>query len=176
MDIIKQKHFLTWMFLLLIVFNIISIGTVWYFHMKRPPGDHPRSEVHPEIIHHFLQEELGLTDEQAQQFNETREMYSDQSREYFDNIHKLKYELINESMATSPDSLKVNQIVESMIENQRKLEFLLFAQFRDLYSICRPDQHEQFQKLIWELLEMNVPPRMQDSGKTGYPRKRPPRM
>ena len=164
------------MFLLLVVFNIVSIGSVWYFHVNRPPENRPPKEGHPEIIQHFLQSEVGLTEEQAKQFRDTRKRYADLSKRYFQDIAQLKFELVNESMTADPDSLKVEQFLQTMGDNQRELELLLYNQFQDLYNICRPDQQERFKKLIGELLEMTGPPMHPDSGTPGPPRERPPQI
>ncbi|MCP4402436.1 MAG: periplasmic heavy metal sensor [bacterium] len=133
---------------LLIVLNVTSLGTIWFLQSRQSPGTEVQG---PGPVRNFLERELDLTQEQAQQFEILRQEHFQESKAISEDIHPLKETIMQEVFAASPDSATVKAFAEEIGAKQAELEELRFQHFLALKSVCRPEQLETFQALFREL-------------------------
>ncbi|MCP4402167.1 MAG: periplasmic heavy metal sensor, partial [bacterium] len=62
---------------LLIVLNVTSLGTIWFLQSRQSPGTEVQG---PGPVRNFLERELDLTQEQAQQFEILRQEHFQKSK------------------------------------------------------------------------------------------------
>ena len=167
MDIFTKKRSTTWIIILLILLNFFTLAMLWYSHLRRPPlpPPPPGGGERPAAVLHFLERELGLTEEQSQKFKQLREKHFFQSKAILDESHQLKERINAELFASVPDAAKVGRLAAEIGEKQADLEKLRFSHFSDLMSECRDGQKEKFKNLLHELLRKTGPPKAPPPGK-----------
>jgi len=157
MDLITKNRFYFWSIIVLVILNILVLATFWAQRLVPrpnhcPPGGKPPSGGH------FIMDELGLTPEQASKFQELREVYFKETGSVSNEIRELRKLILDELLASEPDTARVTQLIEGIGENEIKRERLYFDHFLKLKSICRPDQRERFESFMNELMRMIEPP------------------
>jgi periplasmic protein CpxP/Spy len=158
MDMFSKKRIITWMFILLIVCNAGSLITMWFLHFQSPPRFKPPQRGRPEHVQSFLERELSLSSEQSRQFRAMRERYFKQSQTIMDEIQRLRFELFSNSIASQSDTVKALPLIDALGEKQKKYELLTYTHFKELYSICTPEQQKKMQKLLREILMISRVP------------------
>jgi Spy/CpxP family protein refolding chaperone len=158
MDIFTQKRFMTWTIIILVILNLSALATILFRELRKPPPPPPSPERRPEEVQHFLERELNLSPEQAQQFEELRKQHHFQSRAVRDEIRRLRKEIMDELFKSSPDTTKVRKLSDEIGMKEAELVRILFYHFMDLESVCQPEQNGKFRALIQELLRMIAPP------------------
>lgn len=159
MDFFTKKRLVTWSIVILVLLNLMTLGTIWLQRFRHPlPEPPPSHESRPERVQHFLKKELGLTDKQSEQFKEFRDQHFAQSFAIRKDIHRLKKEITDELFTSTPDTEKVEKLANEIGAKESELEKLLFHHFQDLMSVCQPEQKEKFKALVHDLLRMIKPP------------------
>jgi Spy/CpxP family protein refolding chaperone len=180
MTIFTKQHMTGWIIGLLIILNILSVGTIWFLQFRRQPLP---PKIGPEPVQHFLEAELQLTQEQAQQFERLRQEHSQAAKALNDAGHQLKGTLLNEVFTDSPDLEKVKHLAEEIGKKQTELDLLLFQHLLALKSLCSPEQADRLQTLIHEVVPPpgkppqpdQSPDQRQPSGAAPLPGAEPPR-
>jgi Spy/CpxP family protein refolding chaperone len=167
MNVFSKQRLIGWVIVLLVLLNMISLGTLWFFQIRKPSSS---QELGPDPVRHFLEQELDLTAEQAQEFEALRREHLELSKAINDEANNLKRALMNEVFAASPDAAKGAQLAEQIGEKRTELEQLRFQHFLALKSLCQPEQVELLQALIHEIVRPPAPP---ESERPSDPR-RPP--
>jgi Spy/CpxP family protein refolding chaperone len=177
----------SWIIGLLVILNLLTLSTIWFQQFRRPPQTPPSQENRSETVQLFLQRELNLTDQQAQQFTTLRTQYLATSRVLMQDVMALRKTLTEEMFATSPDTPKADQIAEQIGVKHAEVERLLFSHLLELKAVCEPEQQAKFQRLMQEILDMmksgdqprpqeqSRPPEAQRSGPPQQPENQPPR-
>ncbi len=76
MNVFTKQRLSASIIALLIVLNVTSLGTIWFLQSRQSPGTEVQG---PGPVRNFLERELNLTQEQAQQFEILRqEHFQDQ--------------------------------------------------------------------------------------------------
>jgi len=174
MNFFTKIRVTSWIIGLLVLLNMLTLGTLWFQQFRRPPNKPLPQDNRSETILWFLQRELDLTEQQAQQFQTLRQQYLLTSRTIMSEIHQLREELTDELFAASPDAQKADKLAEEIGAKHAALELLLFRHFLELKAVCQPAQQTKFQSLIRDLLEMMKPPDQPRSPGAARPGEPPP--
>ena len=158
MDFFTKKRLATLSIVILMLLNLMTLGTIWLQRFRHPqPEQPPPHDNRPERVQRFLEKELGLTNKQAEQFKELREQHFAQSHAIRNEIHLLKKEITDELFNPAPNTEKVEKLAKEIGAKEGELEKLLFRHFQDLMSVCQQEQREKFKSLIHDLLRMIKP-------------------
>jgi protein CpxP len=158
MNFFTKIRVTTWIIGLLVLLNVLTLGTIWFQQFRRPPMPPPLQDQRSENQQRFLERELGLTEQQSQQFQTLREQFLLQSNAIMQEIHQLRKTMTDELFSTSPDTQKAQKLAEESGAKHAELELLLFHHFLELKAVCQPAQQEKFQTLMRNLLDMMKPP------------------
>lgn len=151
MEIFKQKRNYITTIVILVIINIVCLLLLWIGKPK-----HNKRGAESEIgektgIQEMLKEELGFTDEQANQFLELRENHKEKSDKVNDELMFLKSEMFEKAMYGKKETIS-DSLLNLSLEKQRKLEEITFDHFLKLKQICTPDQQEKLFELVSQLL------------------------
>lgn len=143
----------------IVILLIINISTLAFFSF-RPHGPRP---PHPGMgpgrgPFEFLVRELKMTDEQKSKYETLRDQHHEaveSLREQSHDMHKAFFDLIN---AEPIDSIRVKNLADSISENQKQIELITFYHFKEVRSICTPEQQKRFDVIIDDALRMLQPP------------------
>jgi protein CpxP len=160
MNFFTKIRVTTWIIGLLVLLNVLTLGTIWFQQFRRPPAPPPLQDQRSENQQRFLERELGLTEQQSQQFQTLRKQFFLQSNAIMQAIHQLRKTMTDELFSSSPDTQKAQKLAEEIGAKQAEQERLSFNHFLELKAVCQPAQQEKFQALMRDLLEMMKPPEL----------------
>ena len=147
----NNLKFLKTVIVLLLFINIGTLTFMWIHH--------PFQERH----HHgegpgdFLTKELQFSQDQEKQFDGLRKEHHQATeilREKNKNFHDQFFDFMK---SNTLDSNKVNSILDSICDTQKKLEMVTFSHFKKVRAICTPDQQKKFDEIIDDALRMMGP-------------------
>ena len=162
MNYFSTQRVTTLTIMILILLNLSTLAMLWSFRFKQPVTPLPVEGTGH--VEHFLQQELGLTDRQAQQFDKLRKQHFEQSKIIVDASQQLKRALIEHVFAASPDTEKMQAIAEEIGAKQIELETLRYTHFLELKALCEPGQLERFQALFHEIFPPQPGGQLQPGG------------
>lgn len=155
MNVFTKQRLSVSIIALLVVLNVTSLGTIWFLQSRQSPPANPKG---PGPVKNFLEQELALTQEQAQQFETLRQQHFQESQAINETLHPVKEAIMQEVFAASPDSAKVKTLATELGAKQAELEELRFQHFLALKAVCQPEQLEKFQALFHEFFPPPNPP------------------
>lgn len=161
MDFVRKNKFAFWTIVLLVILNLLTLGTLWFQKGKaeRFPRRVPGGPDGLRYVGRFMERELDLSKEQARQFRELRRRHFQKTREIREKVRVLKKEILKEAFKPTPDAEKAARMIEAVGAGYAEMERFLFEHFKDLKSVCREEQSEKLQRLFFEMSGPTRPPR-----------------
>jgi|688.fasta_scaffold457698_2 hypothetical protein len=137
-----------WLLILLGVLLAANLFLVMY--LLRPPkredsGD--RGAVSGYMIKH-----LGLDKQQQDSFSQMKQKYFQTMRPMWDSIRTAKDSLYSQLGNPSASDSLIERLAQGVAEKTRRSEEKQFDHFRELRTLCRPDQQAVFDTLIPKML------------------------
>ena len=166
MEVFAQNKLLKWCVAVLIIINVLTLGTFFWKEHARPNG-RPIIPDDFRDVSGILQKEIDLTPGQAEQMKKIRADFYDKER-----VLSLAIRGERDSMnmimfnKNTNDSL-VKSLARGVAENEYRMELLRLEQAQQLKAICTPAQLEKFDKLVIEIRDYfrpyNKPPKSNKS-------------
>ncbi|HEY0679257.1 MAG TPA: hypothetical protein VGD17_13290 [Chitinophagaceae bacterium] len=151
--------------LALLAILLLTNGVLLYFYLDKK-GPEKRSTRHDRsnYMRDFLKDSVGFNDQQLATFDQIREKHSENVKSLFEEMRSAKltfYKQVNQE--AGPDSL--NQAsAEAIAEKQKALDLAFFNHFRQVRTICSPDQVPRYDSMVQQIIRRMVsPPRRGDS-------------
>lgn len=175
MDFVTKQRSAFWLIIILILLNCTTLFFLWF-----RPDFRPRPGMH----HSFpkdrpFMEELKLTQEQKNQFEEYRHGYFEMVKNYTDKINSKKYELMGILFTKEPNRQQLNLLAEELGQLNSQFEKARFEKILNFKAILTEEQFGLFKGIVDEAYKpgpgkmgKNGPP--PDFGE-GQPRTMPPR-
>lgn len=138
--------------IVVILLLLLNLGTLAFLFMGRPPGGRPNGPAK------FLVEALNLDDAQQTQYARLRSAHQQAMASFKERNgtdHRAFFDLLKTGQ---PDSLRIQQAADSIAADQKQMELATFEHFRQLRSMCRPEQQVKFDAVIDEALRIMRPP------------------
>lgn len=149
----KNKMFF-WCMIILVVLNIATLTSFWLGKSKVIPPIAPRQRADGQRI---MQEQLELSDEQAQQFEQIRNEHFMRTRPLQDDTHKIRLDLLNETFVSEPDKTRIKNLFTELENKQSQFEKNLFRHFQELKEACNEQQAEELEIMLRNLIENTRP-------------------
>lgn len=146
MNNITKTRSLIVIIIFLLVTNIAML--VFFILLNKPVDKRPKSREQGGSMYNSLQNEIGFSQDQLAQYQVLRKKQRESVRPLFGELRSAKkdfYELVYSS--TVSDSL-INADADSIAQKQKTLDLQMFRYFRNLRSICTPDQLQKFDSTI----------------------------
>ncbi len=154
MDFFSKQKNLAWLIVILIVLNLISLGTLWYQHIHKPEIPPP-----PELQNHrpgharmFLKKELQLSDTQAEKIAQLRTKHLDSVGDVRARLHRHKRALLREMLASTPDTLKIEELSRAIGNEHVQLERLNARHFTEVKSMLSEEQQTRFKQFLRDMM------------------------
>lgn len=144
----------SWLVLILLLVNAITLGLFWF---GKPMGPGPRHGK-PED---FLIEKLHFNEKQKEAYLKLVQDHRSRSEELRDDLRSRKdamFELAKKEAIS--DSAKKQVVMEVSILTEQ-LDLLTLDHFHEIRSICDPEQKEIFDSILKEITSMIAAPRPQ---------------
>ncbi|KPJ59349.1 MAG: hypothetical protein AMJ46_11475 [Latescibacteria bacterium DG_63] len=126
----------------LVIINISALATIIHnrwFGVPRPPVE-PR-HMHPVT---FLREHLKLDESQIAEFQARRSSFESEIERVREDMEQKREALMEELRAESPDTLRIDQLVEEIGALQAQLQKRAIRHMLQEQSILTPEQREKF--------------------------------
>ncbi|MFK7969159.1 MAG: periplasmic heavy metal sensor [Bacteroidia bacterium] len=152
-----KKAFTLLIISILLISNLLLAGFI-IFGNKGPHRPPPRDDFRPRntIIH-----QLGFDKAQADQFHEIVLEHQEKIHAFDKQIVDIKKRMYN-ALPDNSDPVDTEALTKEIAAIQQEIELTHVAHFQDIKAICRPDQQENFSKLMKEVVSI-------------FHRKKPPR-
>jgi hypothetical protein len=162
MDLIKQNKFIGWVIGVLIAINIITLTIIWIQSDKKNPRSIKDSGNASTSSVKLLQSEIGLTDDQAQKFQESQDTYRERNKITKDDLDSSKLLLADELFNPNSDPKRVDSIASRIGVLQSKVEITRFEHFKGLVKMCNNEQKEKLRPILREIYAKKGSPEKQD--------------
>lgn len=93
-----------------------------------------------------------LTDEQKEQIKEIKKKYSLKIDNLKFEIKKKRFDMAEELRKENPDRNKLDNLIDQIVENQRKLQKLILDEYFEIRQILNPSQRKFYNHLIIRML------------------------
>lgn len=159
MDIFKKQRFLVGIIIVLVLLNVIVLGSIWFG--KEPPPMNFRDKG----ISRF-EEKLGLSTGQIDSFHQLREIHFVEMNRITNDLKSTKKQLLTLLESDAVDSLAREEKINRLVELHRQIEEEQFKHFSDTRKLCTPQQQIKFDSLIQKVaVRMYFNPRKKRRGK-----------
>ncbi len=161
MDVFKQKKYLQWTVVLLVILNLLTLTVLWLGRPKHPgPGRSslpPGEEVHR--IKQLLKDQLGFNDTQVEKYLQLRQVHREQLERLDAEIRELKRKMFDQVLKEQTPQTISDSLLSQVLAKQAALEKLTFQHFLALKDLCGPGQKEKLRLLMREAFRPNTPSR-----------------
>lgn len=158
MNYFNNTKIYKWIIILLIVLNVISVGSIWMLYSKvnstQPIRQPDPTQGPPALLERntrFLINELNLDDKQIQLFKEERISHFSRMRSLRDSISLENEQFFNLIFEQPEDSQKIFTRYEKIIQYHNQIEKLKLNHFLKLASYCDDTQKERLRGIFDEM-------------------------
>lgn len=149
---LRKTQILTWLVVLLLVLNAVTIGTIIYHQRQEKKA---ASDITiggnagtNSLNGRFFRQEMGFNSQQMEVFRELNQAFRPASMEITYRIDSLKELMYDQLTRVKSDSLQLQQLSDEIggLHSQLKKETVLF--YMRLKEICDPDQQQQLAEVF----------------------------
>ncbi len=153
MNNIKKNKTLLFIIVILLLTNVMML--IFFFNMTgAPKSEEPRRISFTDR----LKTQVGFSDEQIEAYEPRRNVFWKEMRQTFDSIKDTKknfyYMVYDPSI---PDSVIVERS-EVIGDQQKNLDLLVIRHYKDVRTLCTPEQLPRFDSLLPPIIERMVRP------------------
>lgn len=133
---------------LVLLLIAVNAGLLVYFlGFRKTGGD--RNDNKPKVdLAEKVRQELGLTDEQAKQFQELRTVHFENMRVQFRSIREAKDSLFKILTSGNTNDSLVQKLTKTIGVHQAEMEAAGFRHFSKMRSLCTAEQKPKFDSMM----------------------------
>jgi len=163
MDYFTKNKMLFWCVIILVIVNAVTLTAFWFGRPGLRRGPIGRGADGQSLMN----ERLGLSKEQAEQFEQIRNEHFMRTRPLQDDAFKIRMHLLDELFAPEPDDAKMQELLTELGDKQTQFDKYLFQHFKEMKAACNDDQIGELKMMLRELIESTSP----SGSKQGGPRR-----
>jgi len=163
MSYFNHNRILYWIIAILAVFSLSLLASVFFHYNqeeRKSKSLHPAPEQQQP---HMLMQQLNLAPEQEKIFDQDRHQYMIEARSIMDNLNQKRNEFIQELTVPEPDTIRLQQIADSIGRLHVELKMATLHHFMKLKSICNPEQQKTLNEMFRHFVQKED--RMPGAGK-----------
>jgi Spy/CpxP family protein refolding chaperone len=144
-----KKNLIILFLVLLTIVNVAALATIAY-HRFYPRGHFPPEGPPPDMHKNFIQQELGLNEKQAKEFEAHFEKVRKETEPILDSLEVKRVKLMDELAADEPDKDKLNRLAEEIGSLQAELQKKMIVHLLEGRSLLTPEQQKKLFSLFKE--------------------------
>lgn len=152
----KYKWALTG-FIIMLVLNILVLGSIWMVKKEGRSFDDDRAVQFR--MQRFMERELDFSDEQKQAFEKLRRDHIQKTRNIYGDIRRNRQALYSELQGENrPDtSERMDSLTSQIGESQALLDAAVFEHFIQIRGMCTEVQKQKFDQIIEKVMQRLEP-------------------
>ncbi|UXP33952.1 hypothetical protein N6H18_08340 [Reichenbachiella agarivorans] len=135
----------------LVLLVLLNIGCIWIIFSK-PDFRDKHNDRNGMFAGHLLEKKIGLDQQQIEAFKSLKESHQKELRSKMKEMHEMRKGILDN---LDNDTFDIDAYSQKTASIQKELDKMAFEHFRELKSICRPDQYESFDKTMKEMFLKN---------------------
>lgn len=146
-----------WLFVL-IGFLIFTNGILLYFNVQNKKEVIEATSVPAKAAQSYnstadiLEKEVGFNQEQLENYRALRENHLKSIRPLFEQMRTSKAAMYQLLRGGTLNDSTLYAAADLVGKNQEKIEMQTFCHFRDIKALCKPEQQEQFDEFIQDVI------------------------
>lgn len=174
MDYIRQNRIMGWSIVVLVLLNGLALGTLWWTSLGPAEdetlvmGQRPgrgiwgrsrmrRGQEGPADVAGFMERELGFDPNQTEALRTLRTQFLEDNFEVRQSIHGLKRSMMQTLFARETDPNAIAELADRIGQQHTRLEMIQSNHFEQIRSLCKPEQKDQFMRLLDDIMKMTRP-------------------
>lgn len=144
-----------WAIIILALMNISTFITILIHSNRTPEESHPQwsEQVSAENASlqysgRYFRDQLGLNREQMSRFSEFNPEFRRNVRDINISLETIRLEMITEMANETSDTLKLNQLSDSIGHLHADLKKLTYKYYFDFKNICNEEQQQKLEELF----------------------------
>ncbi len=151
----NRNQLLTWAVVLLVLTNVVTVGTILYHNYKEKAKINNiaiNTEAGVNMLNgRFFRQTLGFTELQMDSFRDINQAFRPYAMDLTYGIDSLKTEMYNELQKALPDTARLNNLSEIIGDMHGKLKYETFHFYLNIKKICSPAQSIELEKAFQPL-------------------------
>lgn len=131
---------------ILTIINLAALGT-WVYNRFNGEGHESLTQLRNEQFEQ-LKDELSLTPPQVRQIQIYRTTFLEQMDSLSTQLAGERAEMANELWQTSPDTARIDSLVNRISQVQSAAQRKVIAHLLDVKSILNPEQQQKFYRIV----------------------------
>ncbi|MBI3139032.1 MAG: periplasmic heavy metal sensor [Sphingobacteriales bacterium] len=149
---IRKTQILTWLVILLMILNAVTIGTILYNNYREEKAETGIRIQTPQggnvINGRFFRQELGFDAAQMEVFREANQQFRPVTMGLTFQIDSLKEEMFRLLRQVSPDTLQLNRLSVRIGEMHGRLKAETFRFYIRVKAVCTPPQVQKLEQVF----------------------------
>lgn len=159
MKTMSKQTMLIWAVVVLVVLNLSTLATVFFLQQKAKEVKAPAQlETDAEKYSgRYFRDQLNLDRDQMDRFREFNPLFRKKALEISDALTQTRRAMLEEMAAPAYDTLKLNNMADSIGRLHGDLKRLTWHYYLDLKSVCTEDQQVLLKKLFTDMFINDIP-------------------
>ena len=168
MDEFRKQRVLVGMVGLLVLLNLLALGTLW-FTLVRPPVNSEQRPGPMDLPEHglrgvegrgfgYLRDQLGLSQDQVRQLRAARDQLFQKTRDLQEQMFQARQALNQTLFEGDPNEAQRQSLAQRIGEIQAQLELCRLDHFKSIIALCNDEQKHRLSQLLDEMLSNTEPP------------------
>lgn len=165
MNYFNRKFWITTLIVFLLLTNVLSLTIIAYNYYKQDgsterifdeASDNDSIVIPRQHLGRFFREQLDLDREQHSAFRAYRRAYHQQAETIGEQLDKYRQDLWNELGKAQADSLKLQQIADSIGMAHSELKQATIDYYLNLRAVCAPEQQQELHRIFQAMRQSEV--------------------
>jgi hypothetical protein len=153
----KRNQLLIWVVVLLIITNLVTIGTILYHNYKQTAAaDNVAINTGAGVNMlngRFFRQTLGFSEAQMDSFRDINQEFRPYAMDVTFGIDSLKSAMFTELQKAAPDTVRLSNLSEQIGQMHGKLKYETFHFYLNVKKICSPIQIIDLEKAFLPLFK-----------------------
>jgi len=141
------------LYLLIIGILLVTNIAVLFFLLRgqHDEGGHPPRNDRGAMMRDFLQNEIGFSAQQLQQYDTLSKQHRENTKAQFDSLRSSKEQEFKELGSRGFSDSAIFEMVGRSAEKQKTMEFQLLNHFAAIRKLCTAEQQPKFDSLFYKI-------------------------
>jgi protein CpxP len=134
---------------IVVILLLANVAMLLYFLGLRESGKrNAHFERQKSPITEFLQNEIGFSPAQMANFDKTRRQHREQMKPLFEDMRAAKVQFYGYLTNPAASDSMINAAASTIGEKQKLLDMQTFSNFKEIRTLCTPQQQPKYDSLI----------------------------